>query len=225
MRPAAADPAPMQQHHVRIARTARYWVAGEESDVRDLWIVCHGYAQLAERFLTGFRAVIEPGRRIAAPEALNRYYTDGTIGPHGPHAPVGATWMTREDRLVEIDDYVAWLDILHDTLRPAPAARVLVLGFSQGGATVSRWASRTTRRIDHLVLWGSPLAPDLTPRGDLFGRARLSIVFGDSDALATDDRVSAELRRYTEGGLAHELIRFAGGHRLDDAVLRRLADA
>jgi hypothetical protein len=60
-----------------------------------------------------------------APEGLSRFYFEG--GFHGPGSKVGATWMTREDRLAKIEDYVGYLDALHDAVfaravrRPAAA--------------------------------------------------------------------------------------------------------
>ena len=77
-----------------------------------MWVVCHGYRQLARRFIREFQGIAGAERRIVAPEGLSRFYLDEEGGPHGPEARVGATWMTREDRIAEIDDYVAYLDAL-----------------------------------------------------------------------------------------------------------------
>jgi hypothetical protein len=66
--------------------------------VHDVWIVCHGYGQLAADFLAAFQVIAAADRLLVAPEALNRFYPGVTTGPHGPDSPVAATWMTREDR-------------------------------------------------------------------------------------------------------------------------------
>ncbi|MDE3054320.1 MAG: phospholipase, partial [Gemmatimonadota bacterium] len=87
----------MAEHHLRVRRTARFHSLGEFGPgVREIWIACHGYGQLAGRFLRHFRAAAHPERLIVAPEALSRFYLDNAL-PHGPDARVGATWMTRED--------------------------------------------------------------------------------------------------------------------------------
>ena len=43
---------------------------GEGGALREVWIVLHGYQQLARRFLRRFQPIAEPGRRIVAPEAV-----------------------------------------------------------------------------------------------------------------------------------------------------------
>jgi predicted esterase len=158
----------IRAHHLYVTRTARYCTLGEPGpSVRQLWLVCHGYGQLAADLLAGFGAAARPDRLIVAPEALSRFYTGAEDGPHGPDSKVGATWMTREDRLAEIYDYVAYLDRVHGHIRrqlPHHATvRTIALGFSQGTHTIARWAARTHIPIDELVLWGGTLPADLDP--------------------------------------------------------------
>ena len=108
----------MLTHHLSVPRTARYHVLGAMSQgLREIWIVCHGYGQLAARFLSWFAPLDDGTRLIVAPEALSRFYLDDRPGAIHTESRVGATWMTREDREHEITDYVRYLDVLHDTLR------------------------------------------------------------------------------------------------------------
>ncbi|MGH9418647.1 MAG: alpha/beta hydrolase, partial [Thermoanaerobaculia bacterium] len=80
----------------------------------EVWIVCHGHGQLAARFLSRFVPIERSDRLFVAPEALSRYYLQPPRGgPHAPNAPIGATWMTSEDRDCEIADYVGYLDLLY----------------------------------------------------------------------------------------------------------------
>src|SRR5437762_7802629 len=146
----------MQEHVLSTSRTARYFTLGHPTDATELWFVCHGYGQLASRFLERFRALESPRRCIVAPEGLSRFY----LTESATERRVGASWMTREDRLHEIDDYVRYLDALYSHVAPG-AARVTALGFSQGTATVCRWAALGSVRIDRLVLWGGEVPPDL----------------------------------------------------------------
>ena len=143
------------EHHVTVQRTARYYTLGDASvPVGDVWIVCHGFAQLARAFVEEFRAIARPGRLIVAPEALNRFYLDREGGRAGPSARVGATWMTREDRLAEIDDYVRYLDdLVHQVVgRRKNDVRVTALGFSQAAATVGRWLVHGGSTLDRVIL-------------------------------------------------------------------------
>jgi predicted esterase len=220
----AAAGAP-REHHVAVRRTARYYTLGAESP-RELWIVVHGYSQLAGRFIRRFQPLADATRLVVAPEALNRYYFESAPGRHGPDAGVGATWMTREDRVAEIDDYVAYLDTLADTLAaslPAPPERIIVLGFSQGVATVARWIARGRTRVDHLVLWGGYLPPELMPGPGLFHGAALTWMLGSEDAYTPDARISALSADLQRAGLAHRVRWYRGGHRIEPDGLRELA--
>src|ERR671937_1373227 len=121
----------MQEHWLETVRTARYFTIGEPERARDLWFVCHGYGQLAARFLERFRSIEAQQRCIVAPEGLSRFY----LTEKPAERRVGAAWMTREDRLHEIEDYLRYLDAVYADIQ-LPQARVTALGFSQGSATV-----------------------------------------------------------------------------------------
>jgi predicted esterase len=141
---------------------------------------------------------------------------------------VGATWMTREDREAEIADYVAYLDTVFSVVRgelPSSGVRTHALGFSQGVATVVRWLALGDARVDALTLWagGLPHDLDLGAAAPRLATTRVTLVAGDADRLLSAETVDAASARLREAGIAHELVRFAGGHRLDDAVLRRIA--
>jgi len=159
---AAADPT-ITAHALVVPRTARYYTLGPTHGFpRELWFVCHGYGQLAERFLRQFAPLDDGTRLIVAPEGLSRFYLDPLAQRRNDPSPrVGATWMTREDRDAEIADYVAYLERLAAEIRhplAGAAPRIVVLGFSQGTATVSRWLAASDLRVDQLVLWGGAIA-------------------------------------------------------------------
>ncbi len=134
------------EHHITVARTARYFTIGDPA-ATEIWFVCHGYGQLAARFLKRFEPITEGARLVVAPEGLSRFYVGSG---ERRDQPVGATWMTREDRLHEIADYVKYLDAVYaDVVGDGPApGRVRALGFSQGAATagISRFR-RTCSRV------------------------------------------------------------------------------
>lgn len=218
----------MREHHLSVTRTARYYTLGEPSAlIRELWIVCHGHGQLAARFLKQCEGIEEPGRMIVAPEALSRYYIDAPGEPHAT-ARVGATWMTREDRLSEIADYVSYLDALADSLLQQldpHAVSVHALGFSQGAATASRWFVGGRTRIARLILWGGTVPPDLELR-ELRARladAELLLVSGDSDPVVDPARIAEDEERLLAASVPFRRLQFAGGHRLDAETLATVA--
>src|SRR5207247_7272239 len=125
----------MQEHHIGVTRSARYFTLGNSSrGVGEVWVACHGYGQLAARFLEKLR-VLDDGRRyLVAPEGLSRFY----LSESPTERRVGASWMTREDRLAEIEDYVEYLDAVYadvcGLLDPARGTAHGV-GFSEGAST------------------------------------------------------------------------------------------
>ena len=205
-----------------VPRTARVATRGRAELAREAWFVLHGYGQLAADFVDDFAAVAD-GRFLAAPEGLSRFYLKDGQGP------VGASWMTREAREEEIDDYVRYLDAVYGRLLASvsPSMPVHVLGFSQGAATATRWAVLGFVRVDRLTLWGGGVPPDLDleRHGAKLRAMELTLVVGERDALVSAKRAAAEVERLLAARIPHRVVRFDGGHRLDDETLRRLAGA
>src|SRR5881628_360473 len=217
----------LKEHHLSVKRSARYFALGDPARAGAVWFLCHGYAQLAARFLEKFR-VLDDGRRyLVAPEVLSRFYLTESPAEHR----VGASWMTREDRLSEIDDYVRYLDAVYaEVFGSLDRARVSVhaLGYSQGASTVSRWVAMGKAKIDRLTLWGGEFPPDLDLTLDTvvnrLRAARMTLVYGRSDEYITPKVVSGIVERFRQHEIPYEEIAFDGGHELNDAVLRELAD-
>ena len=219
----------LREHHIPVDRTARYYALGEpHQGLRELWIVCHGYGQLAGRFLRHFEPIADPDRLVIAPEGLSRFYVETGIGNHA-HAHVGASWMTREDRLSEIDDYIRYLDAVYAQLVQdvdRTALTVVGLGFSQGVATISRWLAGGACHVARAILWGAALPPDLDLAAAAPLRAtRLTLVAGRDDQHFTPDVLAREESRLRAAGLAFDTVVYEGGHRIDGEVLKRLAES
>ena len=218
----------IREHHLPVTRTARYFALGPASGApTQLWIVCHGYGQLAARFLRHFEVIDDGTRVIVAPEGLSRFYLDESGGSHAD-SRVGATWMTREDRLSEIDDYIGYLDALADQLArdyDLAATKVIALGFSQGVATVCRWVERGRARVHELVLWAGSVPPDLDLARPAHPLRELHpiLVVGDTDAYAAPATIEAHHRLLRDKGITFDAITFAGGHRLDYDTLRAIS--
>jgi predicted esterase len=224
------DARAMTTHEIVVPRTARYVTLGPTHGFpRELWIVCHGYGQLAARFLSCFEPLDDGSRLIVAPEALSRFYLDPIPMRRRDPAPrLGATWMTRESRDSEIADYIAYLErVVTEVRHPLTGAapRIVVLGFSQGTATVSRWLATSEHRADQLVLWGGTIPPelDLAAWATHLRDAAITLVTGDQDELVPPAALAAEAERLSAAGVAFELVRHPGGHTIDADALGALA--
>ena len=212
-------------HHVSTTRTARYATLGDPASAQAVWVVLHGYGQLAEYFIRPFRVLDDGQRLVVAPEALSRFYLDSL----SEHDRVGASWMTKADREREIDDYVRYLDALYAQLVADGLSTdmpVHVLGFSQGAATACRWVTMGDVPADRLTLWAGGVPPDLDleTHGALFQQLNLVLVIGTDDEYISDEQVAEEKARLDAHGIPHDTIRFDGTHRIDADVLSGLAD-
>src|SRR3954470_5902476 len=186
-----------EQRHVRVPKSARYAVMGSfDAAISEVWFVCHGQGQLAARFLSRFLPLERDDRLFIAPEAMSRYYLAPHVaGPHRTGTPVGAIWMTTEDREYEIDDYVGYLDLLHDeifSMVDRTNVRVWVLGFSQGVSTAARWVVRGKVRPNRVVLCSGMFPPEVTAEeaNRVARQSPVTIAFGSTDEFATPELVS-----------------------------------
>lgn len=210
-------------HHLTVPRTARYLTLGEVEGAAEIWVVLHGYSMLASGILAWFRPAARPGRLLVAPEGLSRAYFED----HGMRR-VGASWMTKEDREAEIEDYVRYLDVLADRLLAGVAdrPRIEVHGFSQGTATACRWVTFGRHRVDRVALWGGGVPPDLDLnrfRSSL-GAAPLLLLAGRRDRYLPESAVEAEVARLRTAGVPFELRRYDAGHRVAPEPLAELAN-
>jgi predicted esterase len=208
-------------HHLTVPRTARYLTLGEVEGAEEIWFLLHGYSMLASGFLTWFEPAIRAGRLLVAPEALSRaYFTEKGM------RRVGASWMTKEDREAEIEDYVRYLDLVADRLVSGVSdrPRVEVHGFSQGTATACRWIAYGRHRVDRLALWAGGVPPDLdvTRFRSSLGAAPLLLLHGRRDRIMDEAKLGTETARLREHGVPFELRRFDAGHRVAAEVLREL---
>lgn len=214
----------MDEHRLSVPRSARYFTIGDDpKTAQEIWFVLHGYGQLAGRFLRHFAALGDDTRSVVAPEGLSRFYLEGDA-----RDKVGASWMTREDRLTEIDDYVHYLDVVFSEVVHGrrPPGGIHVLGFSQGTATACRWLVLGSARADRLILWGGEVPPDL----DL-GLARrrweqmtMLFVAGSEDPFITPKVLSRDEQRLREHGIGYRVERFEGGHEIRSEVLARVVE-
>lgn len=225
----AATPGPsaaVHEGHLEVTRTARFAQLGRISaDTRQIWFVCHGYRQLAARFILRFKPLLEFGCVVIAPEALSRFYIDVAPGRHGSEARIGGSWMTRADRETEIRDYVRYLDRLAAKFLDQPRpdhVEVVALGFSQGGHTAVRWAALGHTDLDHLVVWGAYLPADVTlPSGR--PSKSLTLVYGDEDPTRDPSLERSQEERLLASGRSVVRCAHPGGHRIHDETLVQLA--
>jgi predicted esterase len=190
---------------------------GKEQEV---WIVLHGYGQLAEFFIRKFIPHASENRLFIAPEGTNHNYLKDFQGR------VGANWMTSYQRETAIANNHRYLNGMMEEVLSAFAQtpRVHLLGFSQGAATSTRWASQWKGTLDSLVLWGGGFAHDLALEvaKEKFAATAVILVHGLEDDLATEESKKRQEELLLELGKPLNLLTFSGGHELDSEMVERI---
>ncbi len=212
----------MQGHYIDFPFQARYYKLGAiTSRTKSVWFVCHGYGQLAQYFLKNFHVLHDDTHCIIAPEGLFRFYTQGLSGR------VGATWMTKEDRLVDISNYIKYLNSVYQAEMAGHKTpmHITLLGFSQGAATICRWALNKTVEFDRLILWAGLFPPDLDMQAGSkkLGDKEIMMIYGDQDQFLTEERLLSQQNFIRQLSIQPKTIVFKGGHQIDSDTLSRLA--
>ncbi len=203
-------------NHFTYEKRARYCTLGNFSEkTKNIWIVCHGYGQLATTFIKKFQPLLDEENYFVAPEGMHRYYLDKD------HQKVGASWMTREDRENDIADYVGMLDTLLENEIPNFNGNMILLGFSQGVATVSRWYMMGKIKPTHFIMWAGVFPPDLPLEKENyeFKSSINFMVIGNQDQFFDSKRKELMINEIRAKNIEFELIEFDGKHVLNTATL------
>ncbi|MBK7666070.1 MAG: hypothetical protein IPJ32_01240 [Sphingobacteriaceae bacterium] len=204
--------------YLKVQKTARVAIEGaNSSSLKSVWLVAHGYGQMTTFFINKFEKLFGDENLFILPEGLHRYYLNGFSGK------IGASWMTREEREKDIEDYCAYLDTVYENYIKPLDEKVIVnaLGFSQGGATICRWAAHTKNKIDNLIVWGSVIPPDMNWESDVQKLKTLNwhYVAGDKDELLSDKRRVEQLQTLERNGITPNSIHYEGGHDILEETL------
>ena len=220
---------PTSTHHISVPKTARYSLSGPPpGQGKGLLFALHGYGQLAPYFIQKLAAVAAEGWSVVAPEGNHRFYLKGNSGR------VGASWMTAEDRLSDIDDLVGMLDLVYDEIlasaqETAKTERpIVVLGFSQGVPAALRWAAMGRANFDRIIAHSGPFPTDL-PEGSAppSGWPPVDMLLGTEDPYSQSVGAKKATDMANESAASHgipcEVHTFTGAHHIHPpSVLGRL---
>ena len=200
----------VEEHSFSIQKTTRYYTCGDISKATRLLVVLHGYGQSAFFFMKKFEFLVDKGYFIVAPEGMHRFYLEGSSGR------VGASWMTKEGRELDIEDNLSNLNqLLSHVMENHVFEEICLLGFSQGGATAARWYHQGSSRFQKFILWASVFPPDIEKPVQTEGNKHF--VLGTEDPYYTEEYQEIECAYFSE--LGYHIHRFEGKHDIDQATL------
>jgi predicted esterase len=162
---------------------------------------------------------------LLLPEGLSRFYLEELQSTGRKSNRVGATWMTKEDRLTDIKNYMTFLDHVFKTEVGSSNIPVTVFGFSQGCATASRWILSPNIRFERLLLWAGVFPPDMDFQlgGEILRNKKVQIVYGTKDQFLNESRMDEMHSLIKKLNVSVEEISFDGGHDVDGETLLRIA--
>ncbi|MBS1493428.1 MAG: dienelactone hydrolase family protein [Bacteroidetes bacterium] len=210
--------------NISVKKSARYFLSSQNKNPDTLMFVLHGYGMPAFHFLKEFEMIDDENTLIVSPEGLSRFYTKGFYGN------IGASWMTSEDRENEINDYVNYLDevfteVLND-LEKKPE-KIILLGFSQGGSTVTRWAATGKVSANILIIHSSDIPKDID--FDLLKskseKMKIHCVYGDEDKSVRKENFESSVNLLYEKNIKFEQHIFNGGHNINIETVKKITIA
>ena len=209
----------MEKKNISISKKARYFQLGKISEqTKTIWFVFHGYGMLSQYFIKKFKSLENNQTVIISPEALSRFY----IGEN--YDRVGASWITKEDKINDIDDNNNYLNSLFQSTTKninLNSINIHVLGFSQGGATACRWILNSSIKINSLALWGADIPIDCLSENNRgkWNQFKTTLIVGKRDEFISDENKKEFTKILNAYNLDYELIEYNGTHKIIEEVL------
>ena len=202
----------------KIARYSTFGTLGPAT--KYFWFALHGSKMLCEQMLYKFKAFDPNEHFVVAPEALIRFYEKDFGGP------VVASWMTKRDRLEEIEDFSEYLSGLYASFvaQLPPDCVKLILAFSQGGTTSFRWLHARAVEVDYLIPYACWIPEDIPlsqGKTDL-SKVNLLFTYGTEDQFLTEKRIAMVNAVIAQNNLTVKTLPYKGDHRVSKEQLQNI---
>lgn len=209
----------MQKHLFQVTKTARYFTHGNlDNNTKFIWIIIHGYAQTADAFLSNFES-LESEHFVIAPEGLNKFYSRGFSG-----SPV-ASWMTSLEREQEIIDYTNYLNSLVNSLNfvSFTQAKTIVLGFSQGVSTQTRFIESSNFQIDYSVMIAGEIGKEFQENlPEKLANLKSLYLVGDQENILKPEKIELHQILFKNANCTFKI--FEGKHVVNQCAIDKIVD-
>jgi predicted esterase len=209
----------MQKHFFPVTKTARFFTHGNlNNQTKFIWIIIHGYAQTADAFLNSFES-LESEHFIIAPEGLNRFYSRGFSGN-----PV-ASWMTSLEREQEIIDYTNYLNSLINSLNLTSysQAKTIVLGFSQGVSTQTRFIESSDFKFDYSVMIAGEIGKEFQENlPEKLNNLKSLYLVGNQENILKPEKIESHQILFKNANCTFKI--FEGKHEVNQNTIDKILD-
>ncbi|MCV9386818.1 alpha/beta hydrolase [Reichenbachiella ulvae] len=209
-------------HSVKLKIEAPYHSLFELTpETQHIWIVCHGYGQLSKRFIANFDHIDSAKNYVIALQGLSKFYLAN-------FRHVGASWMTREDREVDLQNQKNYFEAIYERFNNGAeweGKKVHLLGFSQGASAICRFAAHLKVDFHSLVLWAGSFPPELTAVDFeyLTVEAQTYAILADQDEYFSQELFDMEIEKMELAmDTSAKRIGYTGTHQLDRKVIDEL---
>jgi predicted esterase len=177
----------------------------------------HGYGERAEFMMERLHAIDVAGAwwKVSV-QGLNRFYTRGD-------REVVASWMTREDRELAIEDNLAYVRLVVEEIRKDMSTSfqdLVYVGYSQGAAMA--WRSAVFGPAARgLIVFGGDVPPDVAS-APLHALSPVLLGRGRDDSAYSAEQFARD-RAVIAGKVAVTACEVAGGHEWSPAFSQAAA--
>jgi predicted esterase len=212
----------IKKQYLNIEVKARYYSIGNfDKNTQYLIIAFHGYGQLASYFINNFENLGEHVF-VIVPEGLHRFYLNGMSGR------VGASWMTKEDRLIDIENQSSYINSLLAQFGDLKSENIklIVLGFSQGVSTAIRWMSKSKYKPSSFIAWAGSYPIDLSDIEirNALGDVNTMQIFGKQDPYFNEEAKNEMENWLKKHTVEVNKFEFDGGHKIDRDFLKEMVN-
>ncbi|WP_019038119.1 alpha/beta hydrolase [Psychroflexus tropicus] len=179
-------------------------------DTKNVWIACHGIGFLSKYFISYFKKLDPDENYIIAPQAPSKYYQTKA------YRYVGASWLTKENRDLEIENVLNYLDALVQKEEIPEDKTIILMGFSQGVSIVTRWIAYRQMNCDRLVIHSGSIPEEFDFSSfNHLPKLKTTIIYGDQDEYITQDKIDSQIR-YAKSVFPNppDVLKFEGGHEM-----------
>lgn len=208
------------EKRIDLTLTAPYHTYGNlTKSTATIIVAFHGYGQLAKYFIRKFDFLDESKYYVIAPQGLSKFYLKN-------HTRVGASWMTKENRLLDLKNQLHYVQTVFEAETQAvdwTKVRLIVLGFSQGVATTSRWITTHQIPFDKFIAYAGQIAYELTEKDFDFMKSEAEAIcfLGDNDQFYNGENVPKFEAAFKTVFPKGQFEIFEGKHEMLREVLKR----
>lgn len=135
--------------------------------------------------------------------------------------------MTKVERMDDITDNIRYLDLLYNDLLKRLKGipdKIIVFGFSQGGAAAARWAFLTDKRVDELIIHSCEFPKDIDENIILqfAKKSRIWFVYSNQDEFVDEEVFEKDFEYLRHHKIPFIPFRFDGKHELKPDVISAL---